>query len=177
MQSAAFFNLYNHNFVRVAAAIPRVRVANTAFNAEQTISLMEEAHRRKALLVAFPELGLSGYSCDDLFHQQALLDGCRDALGAILEASSRIPVITVVGLPLAVRDLLFNCAAVLYGGSSSGLPPRPTCPTIVNITSCGISPRRTMLSARVSTSLVSGTCPSGTSCSSRLKSSRLSGFS
>jgi NAD+ synthase (glutamine-hydrolysing) len=127
-QSAAFFNLYNHNFVRVAAAIPRVAVANTAFNAEQTISLMEEAHRRKALLVAFPELGLSGYSCDDLFHQQALLDGCRDALGMILEASGRIPVITVVGLPLAVKDLLFNCAAVLYGGKILGVAPKTYLP-------------------------------------------------
>ena len=142
-QSAAFFNLYNHNFVRVAAAIPRVAVANTAFNAEQTISLMEEAHRRKALLVAFPELGLSGYSCDDLFHQQALLDGCRDALGAVLEASSRIPVITVVGLPLAVRTCSSTARPSSTGGSSSGSPPRPTCPIIVNTTSCGISPRRT----------------------------------
>ena len=127
-QSAAFFNLYNHNFVRVAAAIPRVRVANTTFNAEQTISLMEEAHRRKALLVAFPELGLSGYSCEDLFHQQALLDACRDALGAVLEASGRIPVITVVGLPLAVKDLLFNCAVVLYGGKLLGVAPKTYLP-------------------------------------------------
>jgi len=127
-QNAAFFNLYNHNFVRVAAAIPRVAVADTTFNAEQTISLMEEAGRRKALLVAFPELGLSGYSCDDLFHQQALLDGCRDALGAVVEASAHIPVITVVGLPLAVKDLLFNCAAVLYGGKLLGIAPKTYLP-------------------------------------------------
>ena len=127
-QSAAFFNLYNHNFVRVAAAIPRVAVANTTFNAEQTISLMEEASRRKALLVAFPELGLSGYSCDDLFHQQALLDGCRDALGAVVEASAHIPVITVVGLPLAVKDLLFNCAVILYGGKLLGVAPKTYLP-------------------------------------------------
>jgi NAD+ synthase (glutamine-hydrolysing) len=127
-QSAAFFNLYNHNFVRIAAAIPRVAVANTAFNAEQTISLMEEASRRKALLVAFPELGLSGYSCDDLFHQQALLDGSRDALGAVVEASAHIPVITVVGLPLAVKDLLFNCAVILYGGKLFGVAPKTYLP-------------------------------------------------
>ena len=128
MQNAAFFNLYNHNFVRAAAAVPRVAVADPEFNAGQTISLMEEAHRRKALLVAFPELGLSGYSCDDLFHQQALLDACRDALAAVLEASARIPVITVVGLPLAVKDLLFNCAAVLYGGRILGVAPKTYLP-------------------------------------------------
>ena len=128
MQSGPFFNLYNHNFVRVAAAIPLVRVANTAFNAAQTISLMEEASRRKAVLVAFPELGLSGYSCDDLFHQQALLEACLEALAAVLEASSRIPVITVVGLPLAVKDLLFNCGAVLYGGKLLGVAPKTYLP-------------------------------------------------
>ena len=128
MESGPFFNLYSHNFVRVAAATPRVAVANPAFNAEQTISLMEEAARRKALLVAFPELGLSGYSCDDLFHQQALLDACIEALAAVMEASSRIPVITVVGLPLAVKDLLFNCAAVLYGGKLLGVAPKTYLP-------------------------------------------------
>ncbi|MGD0228963.1 MAG: NAD(+) synthase [Syntrophorhabdales bacterium] len=127
-QGRTFFNLYNHNFARLAAAIPRVRVADCAFNAGETIALMAEAARRKAILVAFPELGLTGYSCDDLFHQQALLDGCRDGLGTILEASASIPVITVVGLPLVVNDLLFNCAAVLYGGKLLGIAPKTYLP-------------------------------------------------
>jgi NAD+ synthase (glutamine-hydrolysing) len=127
-QEGEFFNLYNHNFVRLAAAIPAVRVANPAFNAEQTIGLMKEAANRKALLAAFPELGLAGYSCDDLFHQEALLAGCLDALSAVLAASADIPVITVVGLPLRVGSLLFNCSAVLYGGRLLGVVPKTYLP-------------------------------------------------
>jgi NAD+ synthase (glutamine-hydrolysing) len=124
----SFFNLYNHNFLRAAVAVPEVRVAKPAFNAEQTISLMKQAAKRKALLVVFPELGLSGYSCEDLFHQQVLLDGCLDALSAVLKASATIPVITVVGLPLRMNSLLFNCAVVLYGGKLLGITPKTYLP-------------------------------------------------
>ena len=127
-QAGEFFNLYNHNFVRVGAAIPAVKVANPAFNAEQTISLMRQAAERKALLAAFPELGLAGYSCDDLFHQEALLAGCLDALSVLLAASADIPVVTVVGLPFRVESLLFNCAAVLYGGRLLGIVPKTYLP-------------------------------------------------
>lgn len=64
-----FFNLYNHDFIRVTVAIPGVRVAYPAFNAKQTIAFMQEAARTQSVLALFPELGISGYSCDDLFHQ------------------------------------------------------------------------------------------------------------
>jgi NAD+ synthase (glutamine-hydrolysing) len=79
-----FFNLYRHNFARVAIGIPPVRVADPAFNVTQVVTLMRQAAERKALLVVFPELGLSAYSCEDLFHQQALLDASRDALCRVL---------------------------------------------------------------------------------------------
>ena len=69
-----FFNLYCHNFVRVALAVPTVLVADPAFNANQTIQLLRQAAEQNALLAIFPELGLSAYSCEDLFHQQALLE-------------------------------------------------------------------------------------------------------
>src|SRR5512135_3784677 len=105
-----FFNLYRHGFVRVALATPALRVGDPAFNARGTVELMRGAAREKALLAVFPELGLSAYSCEDLFHQQALLDGCLDGLDAILKASVDIPVITVVGMPLQVHGMLFNCA-------------------------------------------------------------------
>ena len=77
---ADFYNLYNHDFVRVAVGIPAVRVADPAFNTAQTITLARQAVDRKVLLVLFPELGLSAYTCDDLFHQRAVLDGCREGL-------------------------------------------------------------------------------------------------
>ncbi|HEV2523177.1 MAG TPA: NAD(+) synthase [Candidatus Acidoferrales bacterium] len=127
-EARGFFNLYTHNFVRVAVAIPRVQVADPAFNAHETIALMRQAAERKSILVVFPELGLSAYSCDDLFHQQALLDASRDALRAIVDASREIPCIAIVGLPLVVDHLLFNCAAVVRAGGILGVVPKSYLP-------------------------------------------------
>jgi NAD+ synthase (glutamine-hydrolysing) len=127
-ENHSFFNLYSHNFVRVAVAIPKVRVADPVFNAVQTIALMREAVGRSALAVVFPELGLSAYSCEDLFQQQALLDGSLVALQDVVQASRQVPVIAVVGLPLQVEGLLFNCAAVIYGGRLLGIAPKTYLP-------------------------------------------------
>ena len=77
-----FFNYHNHDFVRVAVAVPLVRVADPEFNVGRTIELIERAAELQAGLVLFPELGLSAYSCEDLFHQKALLDS---ALAAFFE--------------------------------------------------------------------------------------------
>lgn len=120
----SFFNLYHHNFVRVAVAIPEVRVADPAFNGARTIALMREAADKRALLVAFPELGLSAYSCEDLFQQQALLDGSKAALQAVLSASHDIPVIAVLGMPLQIDNMLFNCAVALHRGRVLGVVPK-----------------------------------------------------
>ncbi len=68
-----FFNLYNHGFIRAAVCVPEVRVADVSFNAQQTIGLATQAAAKKALFTLFPELGLSAYSNEDLFHQEALL--------------------------------------------------------------------------------------------------------
>ena len=74
-----FFNLYSHGFARVAVAIPRCRIADPAYNVEQTLLLARQAAEQGAALVAFPELGLSAYSCEDLFHQRALLDASKSS--------------------------------------------------------------------------------------------------
>ena len=108
----AFFNLYRHNFARLAVAVPPVRVADPAVNARETIALMQEADARHALVTLFPELGLSGYACDDLFHQQALLEACLSALSDIVAASRQLSTTAIVGLPLVIDGLLFNCGAV-----------------------------------------------------------------
>ncbi len=123
-----FFNLYNHGFVRTAVGIPAVRVADPAFNAEETIALIRAAAEHKAAIVLFPELGLSAYSCDDLFHQRALLDGCRDAIARIAKESADLPLVTVVGTPLEVDQLLFNCAVVLCHGRILGVVPKTYLP-------------------------------------------------
>jgi NAD+ synthase (glutamine-hydrolysing) len=123
-----FFNLYSHDFVRVAVATPRVHVGDPAANAVETTRLMQRASGRGAVLVVFPELGLSAFSCEDLFHQRALLDGCLEALGAVLEASRDCPAAAAVGLPLEVGGLVFNCAAVVHAGRLLGVVPKTYLP-------------------------------------------------
>lgn len=123
-----FFNLYNHGFVRVAVAVPDVRVADPEFNVSATIALMKQAAGQHASLVLFPELGLTAYSCEDLFHQQALLESAIDALHHVLAASQTLDLVTVVGLPVQVNHLLFNCAVIVYHGRLIGVVPKTFLP-------------------------------------------------
>src|SRR5579863_4193386 len=123
-----FFNLYNHDFVRIAVGVPSVRVADPAYNSEQTIALIREAADRKAVLALFPELGLTAYSCDDLFQQRALLDACLDAIAAVVEATARLSIVTVVGAPLQLDHHLYNCAVVISRGKILGVVPKTNLP-------------------------------------------------
>ncbi|WP_454763076.1 NAD(+) synthase [Cupriavidus campinensis] len=123
-----FFNLYSHGFARVAVGVPECRVADPAYNADQTLALARQAAQGGAALVAFPELGLSAYTCDDLFHQRALLRECELALQHIVEASATIPAAMVVGMPLVVEHQLFNCAVVVANGAIQGVVPKSYLP-------------------------------------------------
>jgi NAD+ synthase (glutamine-hydrolysing) len=123
-----FFNLYSHDFARVAVGVPRCRVADPAFNAAETIDLAKQAAANGAVLVAFPELGLSAYTCDDLFHQRALLDACEAALASVVEASKSLSIAMIVGMPLRVDHTLFNCAIVVAGGRIQGVVPKSYLP-------------------------------------------------
>jgi NAD+ synthase (glutamine-hydrolysing) len=127
-QALPFRNPYRHDFVRVAVAVPRLRVADPAFNAVESVAMLERAAAEGAVLVAFPELGLSAYTCDDLFHQRALLDASEAALATVAEATRRIPVVALVGLPLRVDHRLFNCAAIVFGGRVLGVVPKTYLP-------------------------------------------------
>jgi NAD+ synthase (glutamine-hydrolysing) len=123
-----FFNPYNHDFVRLAVAVPELRVADPAFNAARTTELIARAEAARAALVIFPELGLSAYSCDDLFQQQALLDASLTALKTVRDATRQIEAVAAVGLPLAVDGMLFNCAAVIHRGRLLGVVPKSHLP-------------------------------------------------
>jgi len=123
-----FFNLYNHGFIRVAVGVPEARVADPVFNTARTIELMEKAEHERAVLTLFPELGLSAYSCDDLFHQRALLDASLASLQRILEVSKNLGLVAVVGMPLQIDDLLFNCGVVLHKGNILGVVPKTYLP-------------------------------------------------
>ncbi len=124
----SFFNLYRHNFARVAVCIPEVRVADPAFNAARTIELLRQVVDRKAVIAVFPELGLSAYSCEDLFHQQALLDATGHALEQVVAASREVGVLAIVGAPLAIDARLYNCAVVIHRGRVLGVTPKTYLP-------------------------------------------------
>ncbi|MGD0275646.1 MAG: NAD(+) synthase [Syntrophales bacterium] len=116
-----FFNLYHHGFIRAAVCIPELRVADPTFNVEQTIELAIKANSQRAIFALFPELGISGYSNEDLFHQDALLNATMEAVCRILDASKKIEIILVVGAPLRVHNRLFNCALVISQGKIRGI--------------------------------------------------------
>src|SRR5258708_19906649 len=104
-----FSNLYRHGFARVALATPRVRIGDPLANAAATLALMREAAKKKAIVAVFPELGLSAYSCEDLFHQQALLRASEEALAWLLARSRSLPIAAFVGLPPVPGGPPFNC--------------------------------------------------------------------
>lgn len=120
--------IYDHGFARVTAAVPVLKLADPAFNARATIDLLTAAAADGSALVAFPELGLCGYSVDDLVQQDALLDACLAGLSAILDASVGLKPIVAVGVPLVVGDGLYNCAVVLRDGAILGVVPKSYLP-------------------------------------------------
>jgi NAD+ synthase (glutamine-hydrolysing) len=123
-----FFNLYSHKLARVAVGVPRCRVADPAFNAAETVRLAKQAAEKGAALVAFPELGISAYTCDDLFHQNALLDACEQALATVVAESNSLAVALIVGMPMRVDHRLFNCAVVVARGQVRGVVPKTYLP-------------------------------------------------
>ena len=123
-----FFNPYSHGFVRLAVATPLVRIGDPEYNVAATLELMERAAREKVLLAVFPELGLSAYSCEDLFHQQALIDDAAAGLRMLLQKSRNLRLAALVGLPVALDGRLYNCAALLAQGRLLGVVPKTYLP-------------------------------------------------
>lgn len=115
-------------FLRVCAATPQLKVADCAFNAERTIELAHKAAQQDAGLVVFPELGLTGYTCGDLFLSQTLLEGAERALSAVLEGTRELRCVLAVGLPVRHGAALYNCAAILCAGRLLGLVPKSSVP-------------------------------------------------
>ena len=123
-----FLSLYAHGFVRAAVAVPSVRVTDPRHNLERTVALARQAAEKGAAVVLFPELGLSSYTADDLFHQDALLEAVRECVGELKDASRDIPSVLLVGAPLRLENKLFNCAVVVHRGRVLGLVPKSYLP-------------------------------------------------
>ena len=127
-RSSPFESLYTHGYARVCACVPRLRVADPAFNAERIIGLAKDAAVDRAALAIFTEMGLSGYSCEDLFHQDALLDATVQALGRIVHQSANLDTVLIVGAPLRLEAKLFNCAVVIHRARILGVIPKTFLP-------------------------------------------------
>ena len=123
-----FHSIYSHGFVRASVCIPALRVADPAFNAERTLGLARRAHEANAAVALFPELGISSYTSDDLFHQSALLDATVQALGQLVRESIALTPVLLVGAPLLFEGKLFNCAVVIHRGRILGIVPKSYLP-------------------------------------------------
>lgn len=126
--SPPYFSLYRHGFARLAIAVPQVRVADPTVNAERTLALAYAAAKEGAVLTLFPELGISSYTADDLFQQDALQVAVEAALRRLIAASAALPQILVVGAPLRIDGMLFNSALVVHGGRLHGVVPKSYLP-------------------------------------------------
>jgi NAD+ synthase (glutamine-hydrolysing) len=123
-----FHSIYSHGFVRAAVCIPSLRVADPTFNTERTLQLAQKASDAGVAVALFPELGLSAYSNEDLFHQDALLEACQAALANLTKASESLIPALIVGCPLQFEGKLFNCGVVLHRGRILGVAPKTYLP-------------------------------------------------
>ena len=123
-----FHSIYSHGFIRSAVCVPSLRVADPAYNMEQTLRLARRASHEHAAMVLFPELGISAFSNEDLFHQDALLDAVREALARFIHESRDLSPLLLVGAPLQFQGRLFNCALVIYRGKVLGIVPKTYLP-------------------------------------------------
>lgn len=126
--SERFHSIYTHGFLRVAVCIPSLRVADPEFNGARTLELALKASQRKVAVALFPELGLSAYSNEDLFQQDALLEAAKTALARLIKESAALTPVLIVGAPLRFDARLFNCAVVIYRGRVLGVAPKTYLP-------------------------------------------------
>ena len=117
-----------HGFLKACTVSPALRVADCAFNTQQTIAAMRRAALDGAQLAVFPELGLTGYTCGDLFLSALLLDATEEALLNICAHTQNCDPVVVLGVPLRAGGKLYNCAAVLHRGRILGVVPKTWLP-------------------------------------------------
>ena len=115
-------------FVKVAAAVPSVRVADCIYNKEQVLEKIKEAYNQGAQVLCLPELCLTGYTCGDLFYQSTLLEGAKAALKDILKETASMELLIAIGMPLIIEDELYNCAVMILSGKILGVVPKSFIP-------------------------------------------------
>lgn len=117
-----------YGYTTVAAAIPSVKVADTNYNTGEIQTMIAEAEAKGVEIIVFPELSLTGYTCQDLFRSDVLLRRSEEALISLLNSTRKMDIISIVGMPVAVDGMLFNCAVVIQQGTILGIVPKTYLP-------------------------------------------------
>ena len=115
-------------FIKVAAATPKIKVADPAYNTEEILKIIDETEKNGASILVFSELTISGYTCGDLFLQQPLLTECKNQLLRIVKATENKSMLVVVGCPIVIKQKLYKCAVVISDGSILGIVPKTHLP-------------------------------------------------
>ncbi len=117
-----------YGFINVAAAVPAIKVADVDYNVQQIESLIAQAEGKGVEILVMPELCITGYTCQDLFREQLLLDKSEEGILQLLDFTRKLDVILVVGAPVLVNSLLYNCAVVIQRGQILGVIPKTYLP-------------------------------------------------
>ena len=120
--------LKEQGFVRVGAVVPKLKVADTEFNCNEIIKQIEIASNNKIQIAVFPELCVTGYTCQDLFEQDTLLEEAEKALNKILDYTNNLDIICIIGMPIKAENQLFNTAVVIQKGKILGIVPKTFIP-------------------------------------------------
>ncbi|MBI2064693.1 MAG: NAD(+) synthase [Candidatus Yanofskybacteria bacterium] len=118
----------NHGFIRVAAAVPKMKVGDIDYNVAQILEFAKKASDKGSSITVFPELSITGYTMGDLFHQQLVIEKSKEALNRIAKSSRNLKSLILVGLPIAFEGKLFNSAAIISKGKILGLVPKTHIP-------------------------------------------------
>lgn len=118
----------NYGFIKVASASPKLKVGNCDFNAKKIIENIEDAYKKKAKIIVFPELAITGYSCGDLILNSQLLENSEKALKHIIETTKSLNIIIVVGAPIEHKNKLYNSGVCIYRGKILGIVPKENLP-------------------------------------------------
>ena len=117
-----------YGFIKIACATPDIKVADVDYNAEKIVEKIREAAGKGVKVICFPELCVTGYTCGDLFLQDTLLTGAKDAVAEIAKATAELDIVSIVGVPYQVRNKLYNLAVVISGGKVIGATAKKNIP-------------------------------------------------
>lgn len=117
-----------YGFIRVGACVPELKVADVTFNVNEIIRNIKEADSKEVAVLVFPELGVTGYTCSDLFFQEELLASSKEGMKRILQETNNLDIVSIIGAPVSIRNQLFNCGIVISKGHILGIVPKTYIP-------------------------------------------------